>query len=287
MNEQNNTINLAMSCNNNPKYLFYLSVCVQSLMDSSNPNLNYVLHLFINDWSSEEINYWKTFTSQFPNLLVKMFDSKNIVPQPKYINSRYSISAINRLYLPTILLSLKRVLYLDCDLFIRKDIQKIYKLKIGDNYLGVVKDEGLISLVENKSTDFLSKSQYFKDINWHQYVYDILKMKNHRNQFNSGMMLMNLEQMRKDSLTNQLIENYEKIKPIFADQCVLNKLCEGKVSFLPMRCNVMGSHKIELKYIEKIYREAIIVHKPWKHILLKEEFYNIAKKIHSKERKNE
>jgi lipopolysaccharide biosynthesis glycosyltransferase len=289
MNNKNPTVYFAMSCDNKYKYLFYLTVCLESIMKFSNKNINYLLYLFTNSWSDEQTKIFNKFTDNYKNLTVQLFDlEKTQIQKTNYINQRYSVSAISRLYLPVILKNLKKIIYFDCDLFIRVDIKTLYDIELDKYWVGCVKDYGLISLVERNSKKYLCNYPHFANLRWNDYVYKILEMKDHRNQFNSGVMLINLESFRENDLTKKCVSDYERIKPVFADQCVLNKHCENNIKYISSEWNVLSSQQVTLGNITKIYKKAKIIHKPWKHVLIKNEFYDLAlkspfKKIFEKE----
>ncbi|MFV0527879.1 MAG: glycosyltransferase [Lachnospiraceae bacterium] len=108
------------------------------------------------------------------------------------------------------------------------------------------------------------------------------------NYFNSGVMLLNLEQMRRDHTAEVLIETKRRIQDsMLMDQNVLNLVFDNKILFLPIKYNflyvnlVRSRDKYTMEEINETYQteyqnlreallDAVVVHfsskdKPWKH----------------------
>ena len=120
------------------------------------------------------------------------------------------------------------MLYLDCDLVVNRDIAELYSHKLTEQYLlGAIHDFEVIRLAT-------------KDKNWGvSYLNNFLGLKNTSYYFQSGVLLMNISQMRKENIYEKLLDTLEKIKtPKFVDQCIFNIVCEDRVLFLDPRWNV-------------------------------------------------
>ncbi|SEG73433.1 glycosyltransferase family 8 protein [Sphingobacterium lactis] len=125
-----------------------------------------------------------------------------------YVDERYTIAASFRLLLPELLKEYDKVIYLDCDIIVRQDLGQLYQqVDLGDNYLAAVFEAALPHQIE-----------YLERIGCQPGYY-----------FNSGFLLMNLALMRKDGLTQKLIDALKVPYLQFPDQDVLNILCQGRV----------------------------------------------------------
>ena len=104
--------------------------------------------------------------------------------------------------------SVQRVLYLDCDLIVRKDIAELWQVDLKDHYVGAVE----VWECEQDPRLLPRDAAYFC----------------------SGVMMLNLERWRRDDVTSALLqyasENDEKIK--WWDQDVLNAVLQGQ--WLPL-----------------------------------------------------
>ena len=129
--------------------------------------------------------------------------------------SRFTIGAMFRCSLPELLPDLNRIIYLDADLFVNRDIKELWDVDVREYCLAGVADEGVA--VHN----------YPRILN----KYPEIKKESY---FNSGVLYMNLKKIRefgnlKKLVVDFLIENPEADLP---DQDALNVLFHNKVLYL-------------------------------------------------------
>lgn len=181
--------------------------------------------------------------------------------------SRYRVAtkaALLKFYLPALLPDLDRVLYLDGDIIVRRDLAPLAELELGDRLAAVVRDLP-------------------------QVFYERQLLGESRDYFNSGVMLLNLRQMRAEGLTERLVEA-KKASPDdkLMDQSVLNRVMAGRVLQLPMIYNVCcanlrrrwrregmarkigEAYGTDVRSLRQIREAAAIIHyssgeKPWKY----------------------
>jgi len=119
-----------------------------------------------------------------------------------------------RLFAPDLLSNTDRVIYIDCDTLVLKDLSDIYNHQLsGSHFAGVVDEGGArTSKVPRDAKD--------------KYI-------------NSGVLLMDLKSLRDDGFLRRskaLYAEYEK-QITWADQCVINKYAEGKKVILDPKWN--------------------------------------------------
>lgn len=167
-----------------------------------------------------------------------------------------------RLFLPNLLpQEVKRVIYLDCDLLVTDSLLPLwnYPLETGDE----------VAAVEDSCS---ANAGYYNRLN--------LSADKHR-YFNAGVLLIDLEAWRKRDFVNQALNllSQEELQLDYADQDVLNVLCEGRTTYLPFRYNLQEAmlrrHVPEMneearrKIVENLSCPAIIhftyILKPWKY----------------------
>jgi lipopolysaccharide biosynthesis glycosyltransferase len=146
-----------------------------------------------------------------------------------------SPSAMFKFIIPSIFGDLDRILYLDTDLMVRKDLLELFMTSMDDEYLCAVADM------------------------WSS-VADRKEIKDFKFYFNSGVMLMNLAKMRSENLPGKLIEaKLNSTNFNLMDQDVFNEVCDGSVkkldvkfNFLPV-CYKRHKHRFDLDTINQIY----------------------------------
>lgn len=129
--------------------------------------------------------------------------------------SRFTIGTMFRCSLPELLPNLNRIIYLDADLFVNRDIKELWDVDICEYCLAGVADEGV------------DIHNYPKILN----KYPGIKKESY---FNAGVLYMNLKKLRefgnlKKLVVDFLIENPEADLP---DQDALNVLFHNKVLYL-------------------------------------------------------
>lgn len=133
-----------------------------------------------------------------------------------YTDPRYTEAASFRLLLPELLPQEKSIVYADCDMIIRQDTDELYhRTVLGDNYLAAVYEAPIEDQAERIGKLGCDPHKYF----------------------NSGFLIMNLELMRRDSLSAKLLDACRVDWLEFPDQDALNQVCKGRVLPLSPVCN--------------------------------------------------
>lgn len=167
-----------------------------------------------------------------------------------------------RIFLPRLLPEAERVLYLDGDLIVLDSLAELWATSLGDNYLAAV-----TNVFQDNDTDRPAR----------------LGLPEGQRYFNSGVMLMNLDLMRRDDSTAALIEcanrNFDLLS--WPEQDALNVVLGDRHLQLDPRWNLMNSILLFPRSAEEFGAEAVreaaadpairhfegpAVNKPW-HIL--------------------
>lgn len=142
-----------------------------------------------------------------------------------------------RTMLPKLLPNVDKIIYADIDIIFCNDLIEAYNLNMGDNYIAGVKTFA------------------------NGYI-------------NSGFLIMNLKQIRKDKLYKKWIETSQKEHWSDPDQALLNYTCQGRILYLPLKYNFQtmdGSNIYKCHTpceIQDIQYHLVILHfsnwmKPW------------------------
>lgn len=156
------------------------------------------IHLFIED-------------DEFPGKLPEQCVIHNLAGQtvfrktgPNYA-SKWTYMSMMRVMLPYFLPDLDRILYLDIDTIVTKDISELWILDLTGKYFAAVREP------EKSREDFI-------------YI-------------NAGVMMMNLEQMR-DGLAKEMADLLNRHFYPCKEQDLYSGLCQGKFMLLPGDYNV-------------------------------------------------
>ena len=195
-------------------------LCLLSMIEHTNSALNiYVLTADVRELDKDFL----PITNNQIDLLNKVVKTKNIESKVQLIQlnknfNKWILSSSNKLnsYTPFAFLRLfadkiklpNKVIYLDTDIMINNNIEELYNIDISKYELGVVKD---------------------------RYGHVFIRPK----YFNSGMLLMNIKEIKKSGLFQKVREICSKKKMAFPDQSALNKFCKKKL-YLPRKFNEQG-----------------------------------------------
>lgn len=195
-------------------YSVWVGTVMQSILEHTDSRICFhILHdetlSSDNKYKLEKVAYNGSSIAEFHKI------DENDFSVVKNQMSRFTIGAMFRCSLPELLPDLNRIIYLDADLFVNRDIKELWDVDVREYCLAGVVDEG---------------------VNIHNYPrilnkYPEIKKESY---FNSGVLYMNLKKLRefgnlKKLVVDFLVENPEAGLP---DQDALNVLFHDKVLYL-------------------------------------------------------
>lgn len=245
------------------KYIRYLIV---SIMSAEKYNNNLIIYIIHENLLNAEMDFLKSHVkSKVIFIDVKVRLNINI-PEPDMKSSHLSKEALFRLLIPKLIKSHEKIIYLDVDTMVRDSLEDLFNINL--------------------------KNFPFAAVPWFEIHVSKLKeinMKIDQNYFNSGVMLLNLQNSNLHEIFEKAINifNEEPHKKFaFADQDILNSLVQGKFKSISEMYNYTSSTTKKMSYNRKVK----IVHfagkdKPnicFKKHPFKKEFQDYYVKIYSK-----
>ena len=194
--------------------------------------------------------------------------------------SRYAgaggISAIAyaRLRLPEFLAGIPRVIYLDADMIVLRDLRGLANADLRGHPVGAVVDYPLVLTVERSGRIAASGMVWRAD----QYLSDYLGLRNPSGYFNSGLLVVDLAPLAASGALETVESLLAERQPryIFKDQDALNVALAGNVELLDPRWNCQhgllryanrGAIPAQIQSVLELYEEPWIIHfsgrKPW------------------------
>jgi len=271
-----NSIPIVFSADEN--YIPYMSVTIQSIMENSDQNKNYVFYVLHKGITDKTLDIFIKQIALFTQFSIEFIDVTPYISRYKFfISNHITVEAYFRLLIPELLTEYSKVIYLDCDMIICTDIAELFNINIESYLLAAVRDIPLvIRLYNNKEMS--------KDMKNSCHI--LLNLKEPSKYFNSGLCVFNIELFRKTISSEKLLEIAASQNWNFHDQDVLNYIGEGKVLLLPFHWNLMTTPDTEYlpdylrhEYIDAEKNPKIIHYKPWisnKYILHFELFWKYA-----------
>lgn len=235
----------------------YAKITIQSLLNFARKETNYLVYCVVaKDVSLENIEILKLIFEDTRHELKIIHATEEF--DNAHTHRNITTASYYRLLLHDLLINEKKVIYLDVDVLINADLFELYDSNIEEHYLGAVKNLYIYQVFDR----LLIEIPY-----WKERFHD-----SKNTYFNAGVLLMNLDLIRKDNLS----EYWKKLSLLnweFHDQDILNFSCKNRVFFLPPKFNATypirakGNDKREIFSKEALNVTPSIYHftasKPW------------------------
>lgn len=220
------------------KYLPYMAVSINSAIKNKKPTSYYEFHIIAKDFAPQDIKLLKGITSE--NIGINIYNAKELKLDYTHLGrfKNFTVS-LQKLFISDYLPDLDKVLYLDADTLVQKDLNKLYHTDISNVYVGASKD-GLM----------YQYPEHIKEIGleWRNYY------------FNSGVMLLNLKKIREDSVVKKSIRYFHSHYEVFGDQDVLNVVFGDKIkpiSYL-YNCNSTFFEERDNAFLSEFFGEVVL-----------------------------
>lgn len=215
----------------NQNYIPILFTCVSSITQCATEEFNYEIYIFHTDINVES---QKKFISELSakNIKIAFVNVRNKV-------SGYALKAKEHITTETfyrflildILRDYPKVVYLDCDIIIRKDIAELFQIELGNNLIGAAVDPDFIGQCNGENPDT------------ERYCRETLKLKDPLSYFQAGVLLFNVKELNKVTKVEELLNLAVTRKYVYSDQDILNVICEGKVTYLNQSWNLIADSR--------------------------------------------
>lgn len=244
-------------------YIPFLAVALQSLIDNASDKNYYSIKILYTNISEE--NQAKINKYQKENVDIEFVDLNyyiNKVKDKLYTRDYYSVTTYFRLFIPDLYPQYDKVLYLDSDIVVLSDIADLYNIDMEDNLVAAAPD------------DVIQTIKVFQE-----YAELVVGVTDHKRYFNAGILLMNLDGLRKFKFQDKFLYLLSKVKfSVAQDQDYLNRLCKGRVKLIENTWDRMpiGGDTVKREDLHLIHYN--LAFKPWhfEDILYKEYFWKYA-----------
>ncbi len=204
-------------------YAIPTTVMLTSLKENRLPQTLYKIHFLYCNLSEIFIQKAKELASpEFELFFHEIAEDAYVKDfQTAAFAQHVSSTALFKFMICELLPELDKVLYMDGDIIVRKDLSELFQTDLGDNLLAAIHDN----------------NQKFHKLQDMEICYD-------GTYFNSGVMLLNLSLMRKINAPEELMKTYNSL-PVrrFQDQDTFNHFCNGRKILLPPKYNISISFK--------------------------------------------
>lgn len=246
-------------------YIPFLAVAIKSLIENASKEYEYIIKVLHTNVKEKNVRKIKKFETENVNIeFVNLSYYIKKVQDKLYTRDYYTNTTYFRMFLPELYPQYDKVLYLDSDIVVLGDISQLYNTEIGTNLVAAAPD------------DITQYNKVFQE-----YAEKVVGVVKYQNYFNAGILLMNLDQLRKFNFQDKFLYLLGTVKfSVAQDQDYLNRLCKGRVTLINNQWDIMPviNRKINKEDIKIIHYN--FAYKPWRFedVQYKEYFWEYARK---------
>lgn len=239
MDIKSNTVKIAYLTDNT--YIMPTVVSIISAIKNKAPDSFYKIYILT---TSDEKIFNQIEHDKSTQIIVKNINLDDYIKENINERSHVSKTALLKFFIAEILEE-DKILYIDSDTIIQKDLKKMYSTELEQKYAAVVSSP--LSLNINHTQNLgIESCEYF----------------------NSGVLLLNLLKMREDNIAKKLLDYKLNNYNLFMDQDAFNKIFNKCVKYLPIEYNQYMPKKFLPRRFKTNLKKAYIIHftdrfKPW------------------------
>ncbi|RTJ48845.1 glycosyltransferase family 8 protein [Campylobacter jejuni] len=232
----------------------FAEICKENYIFDAYPNIKttyskneegYVFHIlsdFLSDETRNRLEYLKkSLAKLYPcDIKIYIINDDNF---RNFLHWKGNFVAYYRLMIGSVLpLDVEKCLYIDVDMFCLSDIRKLFFVDLEDKVLAAV-------------TDFATWNIRFLKFRKLKYLFKGF-LKFSREYFNSGLLLINLKEWRRQNIEKKCLDILKYYKCILPDQDALNIVIKENYIKLPLSFNFF-TVCYATNYLKIIYKDEI------------------------------
>jgi len=257
----------------NDEFAPYASVTLRSIAENASRDWRYDIAIFDGEISEENKRLLNETLKEFPNFKLRYIATAGMLESdsaPAHLH--ISRDTYYRLFIPKIFSAYKKVIYIDADMIVRRDIAELWNKDLGDKAIAAAPCAIMAGFRDAKTASVPDK------IPAEAYLKGSLRLKHPADYFQAGILVFSIQKaLEKQAQIEEML--YSNKQYWFMDQDILNSAYQGDVLSLDPRWNVVngnGNTEIFFKKLPEpersLYFEArkdpFIIHfagenKPW------------------------
>lgn len=220
--DDRNAVPVFLGCDD--KFFPHALTAIASLMRNASPKTNYDLFIVQSGVPPEKLDAAAAWMERRPNAVLRFIDIDPCIASARDtlpVTKEYSVAVFFRIFAPLLFPEHGRIVYLDSDIVVLGDVAELHRFNLGGMEVGAIRD--LATTLEARRSDTIADFWRTR-----------LGKEPGENYFNSGVLLMDLEQMRRrDTLGRCLARAGEITGTALPDQDLLNAVLNGGIRPLP------------------------------------------------------
>jgi lipopolysaccharide biosynthesis glycosyltransferase len=254
--QENKEVFIVLTCDNN--YINYLLPCIKSIICNKAQDTILKINIFSDNiakiYQNEIINQQ---TSQISINFIDILDVYATCNYKNILNTKQEQAVAQRLFIPLYFKNNPKILYLDADTIIQKDLLPLFNKNLENNYIAAFKTG-----FPNKNTVIGWKSFINKDVDLiYQKILNFdLNVLSQNEYINAGVILFNNQKIIKDNKAQELIDSITKFanQLPWIDQDILSRVFLHRIQNLEIRYNSFICNLAEYLSLSKANKKSYI-----------------------------
>lgn len=223
---------VVMACSD--AYVPYCSVAIHSVIRHASRERKYDIILFSCQVTKRHQWMLQKMAEPFFNISIRFAEVGPYISScGLYTRDYYHPVIYARLCMPDLMKGYKKAVYLDADLVVLCDIAQLFDQELNGSLLAGVRDAGMLA--------WYGTQEHIEQV----YIDTYLRLKNPYAYINTGVLLLQLEEIRKQYSARSLMEYAASRRWRWQDQDIIMTLFEGKIQLLDAAWNVLAGTKQE------------------------------------------
>ena len=220
--------NIAICYATDEKYAGMLGVSLLSLLEHASPGNFYDIVVLYRRLSEKSKVKLKAFAQTVPNASIRLYDMGAYAEKYEgklMVRAWWGIEIWFKIFLAEVFRHYSRVLMLDVDTVIAGDVAKLYRTRMGNQWVAGCRDLKIIRIAR--------KDERFQADCKRKLGLDEQSM--HKSYINVGVLLCNIREWKKCEVGEKLVQTALNVPEggwRFPEQDVLNRVCHGHIFFL-------------------------------------------------------
>ena len=208
----NNSINIVLSSSD--YYVPYLYTTIYSWLQYKEEQDIYDIVIRTTNISKNNITYLKQLETYKANVYITIYDIGFMIGNYIFkVNNHISVETFYRLFIPIIFKNFEDIIYIDCDIIVKKNIADIVR-ESNLNY----------TINATKDPDYIS--QYYSLLKVKEYTKKVIKLENVENYFQAGVLVFNVRLFNERYSVKKLLDFASSREFMYLDQDVMNSFLE-------------------------------------------------------------
>lgn len=218
-------------------YVPYVSTLLGSVAETASADNFYDIAVFHRDITPQNQRLLIGELAAHDNITLRFCDMSGRISELHWLETKWhiSIETYFRLFIQEVMPEYDKVLYLDGDMIVKRDIAEVFRENVDGYLLAACQDVDMAGVYNSTAVE--AENTVHPEMR--EYIDETVQLKNPYDYFQAGVILFNLTEMRKAFSVADLLEVAASENWHYMDQDILNHVAQGRVKYLDLKWNVL------------------------------------------------